>query len=278
VRTERHSGCILRLFDRGHLEEARFVKWFRDAGITVWDETEGGGQFRISDCDGHFGGSLDGVCKGIPDLDPEEPCLVEFKTHGNKSFQQLLIKKVEVAKPEHYAQMNIYMGKMDLKWALYAAINKNTDELYLELISFDKQNYQRHMARAVGIIQAVFPPPKISESPGWWRCRLCSYKEVCHKDRCPEINCRTCYHSTPIAGGMWDCTAHPGYPPETTEQQSVGCGDHIIHPALVPFALIEVNMVYRYIEYRTGKGKTFKQGPGGLLSLACKERNFTEFC
>lgn len=270
VHEERHLGRILRLFDRGHLEEARFVKWFRDAGIRVWDRDADGKQIRIIDCKGHFGGSLDGICKGVPDLDHDELCLVEFKSHSEKSFNQLLRKKVKLSKPEHYAQMNIYMGKMSLKWGLYAGINKNTDEIYLELLPFDVNNYKRHMDRAEVIIRAAAPPLKINESPGWWQCRFCSYKNICHKGECPEINCRTCCLATPIEDGNWSCAIQQ---PEVLEKQ-VGCGHHIIIPTLVPFEMVNVNEEFHYIEYKAHDGSLFKQGPGYFSSRACKENNF----
>ena len=67
----KHSAQLLRLFNRGHLEEARFVGYLRAVGIEVWDtnpDSKGKDgkpeQWRIEDHAGHFGGSLDGVGHG----------------------------------------------------------------------------------------------------------------------------------------------------------------------------------------------------------------------
>lgn len=54
-----HSGQQYRLFNRGHLEEDRFVKYLEWSGFQVWElNPETGKQFQISDCDGHFGARL----------------------------------------------------------------------------------------------------------------------------------------------------------------------------------------------------------------------------
>ena len=42
------SGRILRLFNRGHLEEARFISLLLMIGCTVYQQDEKGNQFRIS--------------------------------------------------------------------------------------------------------------------------------------------------------------------------------------------------------------------------------------
>ena len=131
------EGRLLRLFNRGHLEEARFIAMLLMIGCDIYQQDENGNQFRISHAEGHFGGSGDGVAVGIPDLPPGTAALTEFKTHNDKSFTELKAKGVRDAKFEHYVQMNVYMRKMGLAVALYLAVNKNTDELYGEIIPLD---------------------------------------------------------------------------------------------------------------------------------------------
>lgn len=53
---EKHTGRLLRLFNRGHEEESRFARWLRTAGVEVQDYSErlcidGGGQYRLLDWD-----------------------------------------------------------------------------------------------------------------------------------------------------------------------------------------------------------------------------------
>ena len=55
-------GRVLRLFETGHLAEARLVQNLRRTGATVLEvDPETGRQFRVQAHGGHFGGSLDGV-------------------------------------------------------------------------------------------------------------------------------------------------------------------------------------------------------------------------
>lgn len=198
------EGRILRLFNRGHLEEPRMVALLQMIGCTVWQFDEEGNQFRVAGYKGHFGGGMDGVLLGIPEL-PDEPVLGEFKTHNDKSFQKLKGDGVRESKFEHYVQMQTYMGKNGFRWGLYMAVNKNDDELYAELIPFDQVTYDRFQERSVMIIDAVEPPARINNSPGWYKCKFCDFSPVCHGAAQPDKNCRTCRWSTPVDGGKWIC-------------------------------------------------------------------------
>ena len=57
------DGRMLRLFNVGHMAEPRFITYLRGIGFEVKEFSEDGKQFRISGCKGHYGGSLDGMCK-----------------------------------------------------------------------------------------------------------------------------------------------------------------------------------------------------------------------
>ena len=76
-------------------------------------DPDSGDQWRVSAVNGHFGGSLDGVAKGLPEA-PKSPAILEMKTHNEKSFKELMSKGVKNAKPQHYAQMTVYMGLMEI--------------------------------------------------------------------------------------------------------------------------------------------------------------------
>lgn len=223
------KGRILRLFNRGHLEEGRFIAALLTIGVQIYQQDENGKQFRISDVGGHFGGSGDGVAIGIPDLPPGTPCLLEFKTHNDKSFQKLVKEGVRGAKFEHYVQMSTYMRKMGLPVALYGAVNKNDDDFYFEIVTLDIATADQFSDRARQIILMGEAPARISESPGWFACAWCDHKPVCHLKAAPARNCRTCKHSEARDDGNWYCNApeHPyGEPANkvlSKELQLTGC-------------------------------------------------------
>ena len=79
VRLNKFNGKMLRLFNRGHLEEGRLIALLLMIGVEVYQQDENENQFRVTDCNGHFGGSSDGIGIGIPDLPPKTKCLLEFK-------------------------------------------------------------------------------------------------------------------------------------------------------------------------------------------------------
>ena len=224
------KGRVLRLFETGQLAEERFIKNLRDIGVTVYNENKQGHQYRFKDHGGHFAGSVDGVVIGIFES-PKTAHLAEYKTHGEKSFNHLKAHGVQKAKPEHVAQMQVYMHYMKLTRAMYMAVNKNTDELYVERIKYEKKAALLLIRKAKDIIDADVPPTGISKDPSFYKCKFCDHADACHQGQLAEVNCRTCLHSTPIEGG-WHCNWHKAK--LSYEKQIVGCEDHLFIPALVP--------------------------------------------
>ena len=230
---KRHSGRVLRLFQTGHLAEARFTADLRSAGVTVYDTNPAtGDQFKASACDGHFGGSFDGVGVGFLEA-PEIWHLIEMKTHNEKSFKKLAADGVAVAKPEHYVQMQVYMylAEPRLQRAFYLAVNKNTDELYAERIRLNPDVGRGAVEKASVIIASDRPLERLSNDPSWYQCKFCDHHNLCHGNDAPEVNCRTCMHSTPAANSEWHCSRHDMTLNLAT--QKVGCDDHLYNPYLL---------------------------------------------
>lgn len=222
---------ILRLFNRGHLEEARFLAMLSGAGFEVHFEEEDGGQFKISDHNGHAGSALDGVVVGLPDLEAKTPALIEMKTHSDKKFKELVRKGVKDGFPVHYGQCQIYMKKKSLPWCLYMGVNKNDDDLHLELLVSDDPCGTRLIERVGLIIYSDKAPPRVNNSPGWYECKFCDFNKLCHQKEVPEINCRTCIHSTPVADKKWHCG---NYNIEIDKaRQLEGCENHLFNPELL---------------------------------------------
>lgn len=226
-----HEARILRLFNRGHLEEARFVAMLLSIGVTVWQFDDKGNQFRVSGYKKHYGGGLDCVLQGIPEL-PGIAILGEFKTHNDKSFAKLLSTGVEDSKPEHYVQMNLYMGHYNLPYALYLAVNKNDDTIYGEIIPFHKNTFDRYTQRGVMIIDSDEAPPRISESAAWYKCRFCDHKDICHSTELPAKNCRTCRWVTAIEDAQWICENPLHLKTLSKEDQLTGCSDYVVNPTI----------------------------------------------
>lgn len=226
------TGQELRLFERGHLEESRFIKYLQLAGIEIWPFDEKGKQWRTTGHNGHFGGSLDGVVRGLPDLPPGTPAAVSFKTHNDKSFTKLIEMGVMGSKWAHFVQEQIYMKHWRLDWSLYMAVNKNTDHWHLELLHYDAEVATNALTRGGNVIYANSPPKRISSTPGAFACKFCFYNRLCHfGDVQPDVSCRTCKFSRVAAEGLWHCGLQDV--PLDGAAQRAGCGSYQVHSKLV---------------------------------------------
>lgn len=198
------TGRMLRLFESGQLAEGRFIRELRGIGAEVWPvDPSTGRQWTVSAHGGHFGGSLDAVCKGLPES--KRPHVCEFKTHNAKSFATLTSKGVKTAKPEHWCQANLYAHMMDLERVLYLAVGKDNDALYSERWHTDHDAAEQALGKAERIIYAWTPPARISDDPAYYICQWCDVAYACQGLVPPDKNCRTCRESRPHEDGTWRC-------------------------------------------------------------------------
>jgi len=277
VDSKKFSGRMLRLFETGQLAEGRFVDNLRRTGVEVHDTTPDGKQWRVSDLGGHFAGSMDGACVGLPES-PKTWHVVEFKTHNDKSFNELAKKGVAAAKPQHMAQMQIYMGLTGMTRAFYMAVNKNNDELYSERLEFDQAEFDKLRARAERVIHASEPPLKISQDPSWFVCKMCDFHDHCHGEAAPAVNCRTCAHSTPATAGgeaLWECSrnAEMVEPIPSVEYQRKGCSSHRYIPILLDRFATRSDYHNGDVVYVDKAGALFSngEGPGALASQEIRD-------
>jgi hypothetical protein len=60
----------------------------------------------------------------------------------------------------------VWTKHIKLKYGLYCAVNKNTDELYFEIVELDWTHGVNLYERAGRVIFSQTPPPKISQQSG----------------------------------------------------------------------------------------------------------------
>lgn len=236
VKLEVHEGRVQRLFQVGHNAEPRFIEYLRGIGFEVKEfanqaEVEASyidgeivepKQFRITGCNGHYGGSLDGMCKA-PNI--IEPMLLEFKTNGTGAgYAKVATSDLSDAKPEHWRQMCQYGYKMGLKYGLYLIENKNDSDITVKIVELDWNVGRECEKRAQDIINAKVPPQKISENPAAFECKFCSYRDICHYSEKVEVNCRSCRNATPVADGKWNCSLYGDIPDSFI---ATGCPQHV---------------------------------------------------
>lgn len=206
VANEEIQGRVLRLFETGHLQEARIVLDLRRAGLEVWDVDKRGGQFTYNDDSGHFVVKVDGVVKGVPGSE-KTPHILEIKTHNKNSFQDVSKSGVLKSKPDHYAQVHSGMIYSKLDRGLYVALCKDDESYYVERIVFDPAYAKALEKKILTVRSATIPPVRSFDPAKSFECKWCSSQDVC-AGRAPMLkNCRTCEHSEALDhDGLWMCS------------------------------------------------------------------------
>lgn len=144
----------LRIFEAGHRGEDMVANWLRIAGFDLRTEHPDGRQFGFTALNGRFKGHIDGCLVNGP-VQMDYPALWETKALGASSWKDTVKRGVSIAKPVYAAQIALYQAYMDLpNPALFTALNRDTLELYSELVPFDAALAQQMSDRAVAVVRA----------------------------------------------------------------------------------------------------------------------------
>ena len=179
------SAQTLRIFEFGHVIEEYAAKWLRDAGFDLRTEDSMGKQFGFSIANDEIKGHIDGViCDGPVAMG--YPCLWENKSANDKKFKDFVRHGVTKANPTYAAQLALYQAYMELSEnpALFTVVNKNTSEIYYELVPFNAELAQSSSDKAVNILTASKAGdilPRIAQNKDFFLCKFCDYRETCWK-------------------------------------------------------------------------------------------------
>lgn len=146
--------ATLRIFEAGHRGEEIVAGWLRRAGFDLRTERSDGRQFGFSALNERFKGHIDGCLLAGP-VPIAYPALWENKALGPSSWNEVVKRGVVPAKPVYAAQIALYQAYLDLpNPALFTALNRDTFELYCELVPFDARLAQAMSDRAVQVVRA----------------------------------------------------------------------------------------------------------------------------
>lgn len=184
------SGQTLRHFAAGHLFEELAIKYLRDAGITLLTENSDSKQFGFTALNGKMAGHVDGVIIAAPDsLGLKLPALWEMKSMNSRNWKSTVKNSLRISHPIYAAQIALYQAYMEEQFAgisdnptVFTAINKDTSELYHELVPFDSSLAQKMSDKAVNIINACRAKellPRIATSRDYFECKYCAYQDRC---------------------------------------------------------------------------------------------------
>jgi len=178
-------GNMLRIWEAGHRWEDILADWLRMAGFELEAlNPETGKQSGFSVLGGRGKGHFDGIIRGGPSCF-KYPCLWECKALNVNSWQDVKKKGLQVSKPIYAAQVAIGQAYLELHEnpAIFTALNKNTEELYHELVPFDQPLAQRMSDKMAQVIEATAHKeilPRAYAASDHFQCRqFCSYSEKC---------------------------------------------------------------------------------------------------
>lgn len=180
------SARTLRIFQFGHSIEDYAAKWIKDAGFDLRTEDKQGEQFGFAIANGEIRGHIDGViCDGPVAMG--YPALWENKSANDKKFQAFVRMGVAKANPTYATQIALYQTYMDLTEnpALFTVVNKNTSEIYYELVPYNAPLAQEASDRAVNILTAAKAGdilPRIAQTKDFFLCKFCEYRETCWEE------------------------------------------------------------------------------------------------
>lgn len=210
----------LRLFNHGHRTEERFEEWLTGAGYSISTiNPDTNTQYSFTAHMGHYGGSCDGKIK----LE-NETGLLEFKTNcTGRGFGKLFEEPLETAKPDHWGQVCTYGFHMDLSTVVYLNLNKNDDDLFVGVEALDHSVGMHLNNKAEVIIFTDDNLPKIGKSESFYKCKMCSAKNVCFGNKPFERNCRSCINSEPVENAQWSCKKYNSVIPEDQIENEYDC-------------------------------------------------------
>jgi PD-(D/E)XK nuclease superfamily len=176
------DGAMLRVFEAGHRFEELSIEWLRAAGFDLRTQRRDGSQFGFTAAGGRLRGHIDGVIVAGPDIGVRWPALWEHKALNAKSWNDIVKRGLRVAKPLYFAQVQLYMAYMEVGVTLFTALNKDSQALLHEVISFEPREAQALSDKAVDILRAVEAgelPPRIAAASDFYLCRSCPYARRC---------------------------------------------------------------------------------------------------
>jgi hypothetical protein len=185
---EQFSGRTLRIFEMGHVLEEMAREWLRQIGFCIVTH-KNGNPIGFSTAGDKIQGHVDGVIvEALPELHIKIPALWECKSMNTKSWNQTAEKGVRASKPEYAVQIAVYQAyipELAENPALFTAVNKDTAELYHELVPFDASLAQESSDRAVQILKEAETGhlfPRITHDMSFFLCRFCPWIKTCWKE------------------------------------------------------------------------------------------------
>lgn len=166
---------VKRIFDRGYCYEAKMVEWMKELGFVFETDEE---KLQFDDFDGIFRGHCDGVLLEGPE-GIEYPVLWENKCMNDKGCLSIMEMGLKHAKPEYYAQIQIYMHYLKLSKCLFTAVNADTMAIVTEEIKYDSIYAYEIVDTVKHILDQTAINKFVEKTTNKYLCKFCDFKQDC---------------------------------------------------------------------------------------------------
>lgn len=248
---EQFSGRILRIFERGDIEEQRVYADLRAAGVEIDEQAE------FTAVQGFLRGRADGIATGILEA-PKTRHVLEIKSAKASDWRSVQKHGLAKAKPLHWHQLHTGMSCLGIDRGFYIMVNKDTEEILTERISLDPEVAARTEARVARIVDAHDAPGRLNDDPEAFGCRFCKHKAVCHEAKAARRTCRSCLHFSFTRDGLGHCERFDR--PMRRERQAEGCPAHLYLPSLVNGEQIDADPEAETVTYQMANGEVWVDG------------------
>lgn len=158
------SAKKMRIFHNGDFVHRRWQAYFRTMNILIRREVP------VEVQEPPIRGHADAVIKHPINLDPS---VVEIKSINNRGFAQLTGPR-----PDHFSQVNIYMGALGIFRGHVLYENKDTQDTKIYPVRHDKTKFDQLQFRLLKIVRKIYngevPLPYIHDG-----CSYCPYFQNC---------------------------------------------------------------------------------------------------
>lgn len=186
------SGRALTIFRVGHVLEDVMAEMFNRSGYTLHVLVDGTNkQHGWSALDDRFKGHVDGIFSAVPGKFGmfSVPAIWECKTLNNRNFRMIQRKGLKgfdipwMGGRTYFKQVQLNMFCMRLhNPTVFTAMNKDTQELYHELIPFDPAMGRNLFDKAKRILQYCDAGewlPRVAKASTSEKCKYCDWKTQC---------------------------------------------------------------------------------------------------
>lgn len=180
------TGRAQRIFDIGHASEELMAQWLAEAGFEISRaDQETGQQYRFTAIGGRISGAVDGIVRSGPL--GRWPAVWEAKSLKNSRWKKVQEEGLKQSEPIYYGQVQVYQAAMRLTEnpALFTALNKDTAEIYVELVPYDEDHAGWLLERAVTITSRADPEQeeRLGRTADDFVCRWCDWRERCWRSK-----------------------------------------------------------------------------------------------